>query len=57
MMKFLLTTGGEYKEGFKVSFSADSKEEKETIEKIMEQLISKISVIEIKVRENSEDNY
>ncbi len=56
-MKFLLTTGGEYKEGFKVSFSADSKEEKETIEKIMEQLISKISVIEIKVRENSEDNY
>ena len=53
MMKFTLTTG-EYKEGFKVSFTADGKEERETIEKIMEQLIGKIKSIEVKVVQSEE---
>ena len=49
-MKFSLKANAQENDGFSVSFSADGKEERETIEKIMENLIAKISVIEIKVQ-------
>ena len=56
MIKFTLVANQQSEEGFKVSFQADGQEERETIEKIMGELIAKIKTIEVKIG-GEENNY
>lgn len=48
-MKFNLTVNSDHNDGFKLMFTAESKEELETVKKLTEQLIGKISKIEVRV--------
>ena len=48
-MKFLLTVNDSSREGFKLSFVADSKESQQLCKVLAEKLIEKIKSIEVKV--------
>jgi len=53
-MKFLLTTGGKYEEGFKVSFTADTEEEIEVVDKV--ELKEKLKATTEQIKKNTEED-
>jgi hypothetical protein len=54
-MKLLLIANDKQREGFKLSFDANTKEETETCKELAEKLIEKISIIEIKINNQQEE--
>lgn len=54
MLKFSLTANDMQREGFKVTVQADTQAESAIAQELMDKLIAKISIIEIKQSVNSE---
>ena len=55
MMKFSLTVNNQEQDGFKLSVTAQGKEEMDVAERLTQELISKITKIEVVVK-SYEDN-
>jgi len=49
MLKFNITTNDQHKDGFKMSFQAETKEEIDIAKSLSEKLIEKIKSIEVKI--------